>query len=261
METKLKLSIWTMFLTYGVINAFIYAWFFWGRFGIDILQFSSFNDLIPSIIYTITVPTFLFILIVSVMSVAEFLLLKIRPIFFIFAESHGIHKLYFLALDFLIIIAFSGLALYLFHHFYPGSEYFYILFKKSSLTSIMIKIICGALVVILGVIASAKKDFFPGIRKYRKLLFMILFSVPFASYGLADDQAELILNGINTHIITSEVDCGSNPKEKFRYIATVSDKIFALSLTNGSICIYKYSSLRLEPENKPEYVLLPASRL
>uniref|UniRef100_UPI001B30F21F hypothetical protein n=2 Tax=Enterobacterales TaxID=91347 RepID=UPI001B30F21F len=68
MNIELKITLWALACAYALGNSFIYSWTFWTAFDIDILQFASLTDLIPSIIYNLTIP---FVIVVLAVIVAE----------------------------------------------------------------------------------------------------------------------------------------------------------------------------------------------
>ncbi|MEN4714936.1 hypothetical protein [Pantoea agglomerans] len=64
-------------------------------------------------------------------------------------------------------------------------------------------------------------------------------------------NAERIQKGNNSYIVKSSSICKKENKyEKFRFIANVSDKAFAYSLSDKSICIFKYDALMLIKESE-----------
>ena len=88
-------------------------------------------------------------------------------------------------------------------------------------------------------------------KNMRAAILMAILSMPlvFMQKGIRD--AQNTLKGNNTYLVESNNICGSNSKdEKFRFIGNLSDKGFAYSLKNNSLCIFKYDYLRLTKENK-----------
>lgn len=88
-------------------------------------------------------------------------------------------------------------------------------------------------------------------KNMRAAILMAILSMPlvFMQKGIHDAQS--ILKGNNTYLVESNNLCGSDSKdEKFRYIGNLSDKGFAYSLKNNSLCIFKYDYLRLIKEKQ-----------
>ncbi|MCE9979204.1 hypothetical protein, partial [Leclercia adecarboxylata] len=56
MNIELKITLWALASAYALGNSFIYSWTFWTAFDINILQFASITDIIPSIIYNLILP-------------------------------------------------------------------------------------------------------------------------------------------------------------------------------------------------------------
>ena len=70
-----------------------------------------------------------------------------------------------------------------------------------------------------------------------------------------------ILLGRHTLLVKSDTQCKSSDNTKYRYISSISDKAFALSLKDGSICIFKYNHLELIPEKKAQFTEALDSRM
>jgi len=158
------------------------------------------------------------------------------------------------------VIAFIALLCFVFVSLYPGFNFQAMVIDGFSYTKLMLGLGCYLLAAFL----ASLDNLLPKIENFRLVIFALFISMPIFVYSVADEQADLILKGVNTLVITSKVDCDSKQGERFRYISTVSDKTFALSLKDGSICIFKYSHLRLEAEDKIKLIpissSLPANR-
>lgn len=101
-----------------------------------------------------------------------------------------------------------------------------------------------------------KTTFLMELKIGRKLAILILCFIPVACYFWGHITSTKIMNGKDTLLVQSDGQCKSTPTTKYRYISSISDKAFAMSLADGSICIFKYNSLKLTPE-KSSFQLEP----
>lgn len=249
------MTFWTILATYGVINAFIYSWFFWDKFNINIIQFASFNDLLPFIIYTMAIPIAILGVVFVLLNCWEFIVAHLFPKVDDYVDEKNLPR--YLAGVFQIssMIAFIALLCFVIVSLYPGFNFQAMVIDGFSYTKLML----GAVCYLSAAFLASLDNLLPNIKNFRLVIFALFLSMPIFVYSVADEQADLILKGVNTLIITSKVDCDSKQGEKFRYISTISDKTFALSLKDGSICIFKYSYLRLEAEDKIKLISISSS--
>lgn len=63
-------------------------------------------------------------------------------------------------------------------------------------------------------------------------------------------EGDRIQSGKDTFLIESNSICSSDNKNKYRFIDSIGDKVFALSLKDNSICIFKYEYLKLIKEKQ-----------
>ncbi|EOJ8602653.1 hypothetical protein ACM45N_003645, partial [Cronobacter sakazakii] len=95
-----------------------------------------------------------------------------------------------------------------------------------------------------------KTNFLSESGHHRNWIIPIICFLPLASLtkGLSDGKD--IHDGKGTYIVISDTACITNGA-KYRYISTLSDKAFALSLADDSICVFKYNYLRFTKEKNP----------
>lgn len=254
---KIRITLWASFIAYGILNAIIYSWFFWSKFNVNIMHFATINDLLPFIFYTMTAPILLIFITFLFLSVWDLVLGHVFPKIDAIAQRHNINSLFIILVKVLLMVLFVFIIFYTLLLIYPGYSLEVMLNDESG----WLKSLIGFSAAIIGGVLSRVKTFFPEVRRLRSIIFGLFLATPGFTYAYADDQAGYIMKGINTFIITSKVDCDSRPGEKFRYISTISDKTFALSLLDGSVCIYKYSHLRLQKEEKIHYYPISTSKV
>jgi hypothetical protein len=85
--------------------------------------------------------------------------------------------------------------------------------------------------------------------KNKSLLFGIICYLPTIFFSKGVYNGEEILNGKNSFLVESNSKCTSSNSTKYRYIDTLSDKVFAMSLADNSICIFKYDYIKLSRES------------
>ncbi|HFK5794468.1 TPA: hypothetical protein ACG0DR_002861 [Enterobacter asburiae] len=252
MNVELKVTLWAIACAYALFNSFIYSMSFWSVFDIDILQFASLTDLIPSIIYTLTLP---FIMLVTILIFTElWKLLRIRIEITIhrllssysLEESKVRHYSVLLTNIAFILIAFISLIILLLNTpDTPSSE--------KIPTKEIIKLAVPFFVTVFIIFLIVEKTSFIANVSYRRLIIFCLCSLPATSNFWAIINSQKILRGNNTFLVKSDSQCKSSPETKYRYISSISDKAFALSLKDGSICIFKYNHLELIPEKMAQF--------
>ncbi|MEX6047809.1 hypothetical protein AB6G44_03015 [Enterobacter hormaechei] len=246
MNIELKITLWALACAYAIGNSFIYSWAFWSAFDINILQFASVTDILPSILYTIAIPSIAVIISFAIAELWERLKKKFKDTF----ESAISKKIkyyedikYYAILTFNIssIIVFTFLT-YKLHKEKNNSEPFPI--------DIYLQAGIPALVCMLAVLVIFHKtNLFDNLKIPRKFAIFIFCFIPTVCYIWGYISSQQILNGKNTLLVKSDGQCKSEPTTQYRYISSISDKAFAMSLKDGSICIFKYNFLSLIPES------------
>lgn len=233
MKINLKSQSCLMFYAYCIANGLLYSLVFWGEFNINILQYASPYDLLPSIIFIVILPLILFGIYLSINALIIHYNEK-ADIYFNNKKTKA-YKNIKLAL---------GLSAYAFIVFWT----FYTIFFKSDFN----RYFSIAIIVIYAIFyyVRNKTVLLSDKGKYRDLYFAIIIAVPLAISMVAHYRAEGIKLGYYTYIVDSDSDCTKNSDGKFRYIASIGDKAFAYSLKDDSLCVFKYNYLHLSDEKK-----------
>lgn len=261
MNIEFKITLWAVACAYALANSFIYSWTFWTEFDVNILQFASFTDILPSIIYTLTVP---FIIVISSM-IATDIWTKVNnkmestlgDVFGKYIKHYKRVKLYSNILSasvFIIGISIAAFSLIKGSTSRPPSEP--LPFKET------IKLVLSLLITFAAIIFIISKTSFLERIKHRNLIIFCICLLPVTSYVWAISNSKDILMGRNTLLVKSDTQCKSSDNTDYRYISSISDKAFSLSLKDGSICIFKYNHLELIPEKKGHFAqALDSSKL
>lgn len=254
MNIELKITLWALACAYALGNSFIYSWTFWTAFDINILQFASITDIIPSIIYNLILP-FAF-LIFSVIAAEIWARIKeyIEGIIDHCLSPHlkNYEKIKFVARVLISVMAGIGAIIALIYSTKNASE-------RPSTDNLpwleLIKLVILLAVTMFVCHSIIFKTSFLAKVKYRILIMICICFAPTASYLWAVINSNKIINGKDTFIVKSDTQCNSSPDIQLRYISSISDKAFALSLKDGSICIFKYNTLELIPESKKHFTV------
>ncbi len=260
MNIELKITLWALACAYALVNSFIYSWTFWTAFDVNILQFASISDIIPSIIYTLTIP---FILVILSMVSNEIWVRFTDKVESIIDDLLGSHiknynkiKSTAIILTPFIFCIVIGVAC--------------ILIVKSSPARLpsdpieikkILKLVTPFIIAFIAIYFIIFKTKFLSPIKYRRVLIFCICFLPVTSYIWAIANSTDILLGRNTLLVKSDTQCKSSDNTKYRYISSISDKAFALSLKDGSICIFKYNQLELIPEEKAQFTEALDSRM
>ena len=245
MTIEYKITLWAMACAYAIGTSFLYSWAFWSVFDINILQFASFSEIFPSILYTITIPCILVIIALSVMNSWEYFREKINENIerHITSKIKHFEKIKNLSLLFVLLInLITGTISTVKTYNEPASttDYPWADTFQAALPF--------AIALIAIYLISKKTSFLMELKIGRKLAILILCFIPVACYLWGYVNSTKIMNGKDTLLVQSDGQCKSTPTTKYRYISSISDKAFAMSLADGSICIFKYNSLKLTPE-------------
>ncbi|EIV6849915.1 hypothetical protein L9335_001648 [Klebsiella aerogenes] len=245
MTIEYKITLWAMACAYAIGTSFLYSWAFWSVFDINILQFASFSEIFPSILYTIAIPCILVIIAFSIINLWEYFHTNINEALkkHITAKLKFFEKIKNISLAVVIITNLASVALSLIDAYkeptpdFPWTDFFQAM-------------IAFAIAVIAIYLISKKTTFLMELKIGRKLAIFILCFIPVACYLWGHINSTKIMKGRDTLLVQSDGQCKSTPNTQYRYISSISDKAFAMSLTDGSICIFKYNSLKLTPEKK-----------
>lgn len=240
MNVKINFYSWAAFSAYSIFNGLIYSWAFWNKFDINILQYTSIQDLLPSIIFLIALPVAALILYFIFMyywnkindQILK-LLLKVIHSIYLPPRPYNLKKIFDALYDAIGVIV-TILALIL------------------APNSIRITIAIILLLFSLYKLIQLRTNFLSELGEYRNVALLILATIPAIIILLAEYNADKILSGKDTFIVKSDVSCASDSKNSYRYIASISDKAFSISTIDGSICIFKYNYLKLTHEKANE---------
>jgi len=252
MNIEFKITLWALACAYALANSFIYSWTFWTAFDVNILQFASLTDILPSIIYTLTVP---FIVVITSM-IATNIWTKVNnkmesildDVFGKYIKNYERVKFYSIilsALAFLIGIFIAAFSVIKSLPARPSSDP--ILIKE------IVKLFLPLIITFVAIYFIIHKTSFLGTITYRNLLIFCICLLPVTSYVWAIGNSKDILRGRGTFLVKSDTQCKSSDNTNYRYISSISDKAFSLSLKDGSICIFKYNHLELIPEKKAHF--------
>lgn len=240
MKMELKFDVWMILSSYALLNGLLYSLSFWKRFNIDILQYTSFNEILPPILYLIAAP--IIFLLLSLASHAFFeitaktLMTKAYEEGKVpFSDIKKTSKIY----EIMLLAAMLTL----------GNV---ISFKLLSLKEALIHSFFCFLSMLAYLILYYKTNFFINLTTGRNITIMAICFSPFFSVSMGSIKSYRISNGINTYIIKSDIPCKTSNNEKFRLISSTSDRVFSMSITGEQICIYKYENLHLERETIPK---------
>lgn len=251
MNNQIKIFSLTTFSIYSVINGIIYQWSFWDEFNVNIMQFMSINDLLPSIAISIALP----VAILAAYSCFMSIIFSHRVFGKIFnvkkgdCPSNQVEMLnsiqitipssskkenVFIAM--FVVICVIAICVYSAHLYSTGN------FKET----VMFAVACLIMIFLIKteVIINSLGNY-----AFQSILIISLMPHLMCASGIVN--AERIQNGKNSYIVKSASICKKeNKNEKFRFIANVSDKAFAYSLSDKSICIFKYDTLMLIKESE-----------
>ncbi|MCZ2337457.1 MAG: hypothetical protein LC127_04515 [Chitinophagales bacterium] len=259
MNIEFKITLWAVACAYALANSFIYSWTFWTAFDVNILQFASFTDILPSIIYTLTVP---FIVVISSMIATDIwtkLNNKIESmlddVFGKYIKNYKRVRFYSAMLAaFLFMIGIGIVAFSLIKSSPERPPSAPLPIKE------IIKLVIPFVITLAAIIFITTKTSFLETIKYRNLLIFCICLLPVTSYVWAISNSKDILMGKDTFLVKSDTQCKSSDNTDYRYISSISDKAFSLSLKDGSICIFKYNHLELIPEKKGHFTQALDSR-
>ncbi|MGL4726155.1 MAG: hypothetical protein ACRCWW_16880 [Scandinavium sp.] len=215
-------------------------------FNINILQYVSIYDLLASIIYIVAIPVailIVFSLLVQVMMI-DAGTQKSEPIKRT-TKFSNIKKM----INNIMHLCLSAFMLYVMITTYNESEGI----KK---TIVALLIFLPAIMIISGL----KTNFLGGSIPLSSTVLAVGIFTPIFLAMTAFTQADNIINGKDTYTVQSDSPCTSENNTQYRYISSISDKAFAISLKDSSICVFKYSYIKLIRE-RPPHIPPPSNRI
>ncbi|BFU35716.1 hypothetical protein [Enterobacter asburiae] len=233
MKINLKSQSCLMLYAYCIANGLLYSLVFWGEFNINVLQYASPYDLLPSIVFIVILPLFLFVI---------YMLINVLIIHY--NEKADIYFNNKKTKAYRNIKLALGLAAHIFVVFWT----FYTIFFKSGFDRYFSLAI--VFIYVISYYVRKKTVLLSEAGKFRDLYFAIIIALPLTISMVAHYRAEGIKSGYYTYLVDSDSDCTKNSAGKFRYIASIGDKAFAYSLNDDSLCVFKYNYLHLLDEKK-----------
>ncbi|CNH79258.1 Uncharacterised protein [Yersinia frederiksenii] len=225
---------------YLLICGVLYLWGFWMHFGLNILQFVDTSDIVKATLIPVVGAIIMFIVQALLNEYNAPKSEQTKR----FIQAGGVFKIYAYFQYTLVILMGVGAVLLLGYALFTVDR-----FERYCIYAL------GLGFVVFYMIQS-KTTFLSELNQARGLVLFITSLLPalFFSHGIFDGKN--VFQGVNTYLVDTNTPCSENKNEKFRYIANLSNKMFSLSLADGSICIQNYEYLRLKKENaKPEPVV------
>lgn len=232
MNINLKSQSWLMLYTYIIANGLLYSFLFWQGFEINILQYVSPYDLLPSIMFILILPLLIVGIYFSIFALTIPYNEKIDNIF------NQKHALAYKRIKFTFrLLIFSSVALYTIYS---------LLFKEGFDRQLSIVMI---ITYILIWPIQKRTTLFADKGKLRDLYIGTAIMLPLLLYMFSHHRVEAIKKGWYSYIVESDSDCLKSNGDKFRFISSIGDKAFAYSLRDNSLCVFKYNYLHLKAEH------------
>ncbi|CNH71905.1 Uncharacterised protein [Yersinia kristensenii] len=217
---------------YLLICGVLYLWGFWMHFGLNILQFVDTSDIVKATLIPVVgaIVTFVVQAILNEYNAPKSEQTKK------FMQAGGVFKAYAYFQYALFILMLVGSLLFFVYFFFTGDR-----LERYCIYAI-------ALGLVLFWMVFSRTAFLSELNQVRGLILFITSLLPalFFCNGVLDGKN--VIQGVNTYLVDTNTLCSENKNEKFRYIANLSNKMFSLSLSDGSICIQSYEYLRLKKE-------------
>lgn len=251
MKFNFNISLWAIFSAYAITNGLIYSWAFWSTFKVNILQYVTVYDLMASIIYLIAGPFAIFV-IYSIFVRVGFLATPVPKITPKLSTNTTPPKLA-LRLKYYLNNVFNLLS-FAFYYFMTVTTYNDSIGYKKLI--VLFLIFLPIMMMLLNITSAVYKDKIP----FNSVVLSVIIAAPFFLFLNAKSKADDIINGRDTFLVQSDSECLSN--NKFRYISTIGDKAFAISLNDNSLCVFKYNYLKLiEETSVTSTYALPVDRI
>lgn len=237
---KINPYSWAGISGYSLAMGFMYQLGFWLDFHINIMQFISISDVLPSIAIIISIPIFCVVL----YSLAFFKNIPRLEAAITNSPRFKISKEKILSRPVYLKILFIFLAILV------------CIFMFLAKSEIVVSVGLFVALIFTSTMLNFKTTLFSEAGKYRDVLFFTLAILPPLVFSVGHLKGQMILAGTNTFIVKSDSPCTNDKNTPYRYITTFSDKSFAISLKDNSICIFKYSYIRLIREKNTHLSLL-----
>lgn len=233
MNLKLDFASWATISTYAIGNGILYSWSFWSVFNINILQFVSAYDLLPSVLFVLVIPLILYICYfffsTSLFEHSE----RITEIYNDTSRPQWVRQCILVVVILTYLVGFVSLI-----YAYNITEGYF------RTTVILLAISLFAFFIII----RKNKLILSEFRSFRMPLLCFIIVTPIFIYTIASFKAANIINGADTFYVSSDSPCTQNTNTRYRYISSISDTAFALSTEDNSLCVFKFKYLKLVPE-------------
>ncbi|MDY1039156.1 hypothetical protein [Lelliottia sp. CFBP8978] len=225
----------TVFTGYLLACGTLYLWGFWLNFDLNILQFVDIADIVKATI----LPMITSLCLMAVNGVSSMINNpQSEASKNLWKEGGSYRFAVYLQYAFLLFVTLSVI-------YTLGKNFIFG-------TRVEKYLVAGA---ILGTVAYFwvlfKTKFLSNLNSARGIVVTFVLGMPLIFMQKGNLDAKEVLNGNNTFIIQSKNLCDkNNENETFRFIGNLSDKGFALSLYNNSLCIFKYENIKLTKEKR-----------
>ncbi|MFU0880395.1 hypothetical protein ACM26M_03990 [Kluyvera cryocrescens] len=232
---KLNLLSGAAITAYLIMCSSLYLWTFWLHFDINILQFIDTGDIIKAAALP-TIP--MIFLLISNIAMQQYNMMDAQTRTRYEAAGGGFKAFTYAARVYMFGMAAIGITV---------------------LCTAVYKIFTGDLPIkyssfalLLGAAAAFflmfKTKILEDWGKIRFVVIAFLCYSPTHYMNKGIEDASDIIAGKNTYLLTSNLRCSDNDRDKYRYIATLSEKVFSINLSDSSLCIQRYDFLTLTRE-------------
>lgn len=241
-------SLFIIPLCYAYLCGVLYSYAFWDNIDINLIQFLSLSDILNSLLLPsiLTLPIiFSFIIVIYFMTPTqkEENYITRENIKKIYNEHNLKSILNTLCRNKLIVLNAIVSLVALLTQIILIIELI-INFGKAMLITFLILIISSIITYLSRNVISK----YLGSLKFSILI--LIPTLPTLSYYIGTTDSIKITSGEDYYIIETIPSCSSDGNERFRYLATTSDKIFAISEKDNSICVSRYHTIKLIKKNK-----------
>ena len=220
-------------IVYIYILGFLYLYGFWNTVDINIMQFLSISDVIPSIILP-TILTFPSIIILGVLyGLTYYSNNTIKTISTQVNNKENTSHLIVKSYTISIIILFITMVICL------------IILMVSFGSPIVTGVAIFILFISVGMYLRDRTNFLLELPFGRGFILFMLSFFPVVMYFYGISNANKTLYGEEYFIVQMNPPCSTDENEKFRYLSAMSDKVFSISEKDDSICVSKYNSVKL----------------
>lgn len=231
MNNKINLLSGAVISAYCLSCGVLYLTGFWSFFKINALQFIEINDIIKSV----AAPLGSAIIIYALNVILHSYYVPDKETTDNYLKEGGVFKVWIYVIRVVICLSCAGFIVAIFLNIFYFEPQYKILGYAMMLASASFFFL------------FSKTSFLSEFGNLRPIIITVICFIPIISLNSGLDDGERILKGKGAYIVTTDSGCIGN--EKYRYISTLSDKVFALSLKDGSVCIFKYNYIKLTKEN------------